>query len=54
MRPPKACLGRIAHVAPELLGKGLNDDSIASLKTLMNPALVAMIEPPAAISARWS
>lgn len=34
----------VAQVAPELLEKGLGDDSIASLKAMMNPALVALIE----------
>jgi len=34
----------IAHVAPELLDKGLGDDSIASLKSMMNPVVIAMLE----------
>ena len=34
----------IAHVAPELLEKGLGDDSIASLKSMMNPAVIALLE----------
>lgn len=34
----------IAQVAPDLLEKGLGDDSIASLKAMMNPPLVALLE----------
>jgi len=34
----------VARVAPELLDKGLNDDTIASLKTMLNPTLVTMLE----------
>jgi hypothetical protein len=34
----------VASVAPELLEKGLGDDSIASLKAMMNPPLIALLE----------
>lgn len=34
----------IAHVAPELLDKGLGDDSIANLKSMMNPVVITMLE----------
>jgi hypothetical protein len=34
----------IASVAPTLLEKGLNDDTVAMLKTMMNPAVVAFVE----------
>lgn len=34
----------IAHVAPMMLERGLDDDTIAALKALMNPAVVGLIE----------
>ena len=34
----------IASVAPELLDKGLGEDSMATLKGLMNPGLIALLE----------
>jgi hypothetical protein len=34
----------IAHVAPELLDKGLSEDTVASLKSMMNPTLIALLE----------
>jgi hypothetical protein len=34
----------IAHVAPQLLEKGLTDETIAILKGMMNPAIVAFLE----------
>src|SRR5687767_5795757 len=34
----------VAHVAPLMLEKGLNDDTLAALKTLMNPAMLGMVE----------
>jgi hypothetical protein len=38
----------IAHVAPELLNKGLGDESLANLKTMMNPVVISMVE-----ATRW-
>ncbi len=34
----------VAQVAPMMLDKGLNDDTMKALKALMNPATVAMVE----------
>ncbi|HZJ17757.1 MAG TPA: paraquat-inducible protein A [Chthoniobacteraceae bacterium] len=34
----------VAHVAPELLDKGLNDKTITSLKAMMNPTMIALLE----------
>jgi len=34
----------VAHVAPLMLERGLNDDSVATLKALMNPTVVAMLQ----------
>jgi len=34
----------VAHLAPVMLDKGLNDDTMAALKTLMNPAMVSMVQ----------
>ena len=34
----------VAHVAPLMLEKGLNDDTLAALKTLMNPAMLGMVQ----------
>jgi Paraquat-inducible protein A len=34
----------IAHVAPTMLEQGLGDDTIATLKSLMNPAIVSFME----------
>lgn len=34
----------VAHVAPVMLEHGLNDDTVKTLKSLMNPAMVGMIE----------
>jgi hypothetical protein len=34
----------VAHVAPLMLEKGLNDDTLGALKTLINPAMLSMIE----------
>ena len=34
----------VAHLAPVMLDKGLNDDTMAALKTLMNPAMVGMVQ----------
>lgn len=34
----------VTAVAPQLLDKGLNDEAIASLKSMMNPQLVAMLQ----------
>lgn len=34
----------IARVAPSLLDKGLNDETIAALKSMMNPVMVGLIE----------
>lgn len=34
----------IASVTPTLLEKGLNDETVATLKTMMNPAVVAFVE----------
>ncbi len=33
----------VAFIAPQMLEKGLSDDTIGALKTMMNPALVAML-----------
>src|SRR5687768_9486149 len=34
----------IAQVAPMMLEKGLNEDTVATLKSLMNPQMVAMVQ----------
>jgi hypothetical protein len=34
----------IAYVAPLMLEKGLNDDTMAALKTLINPQMVSMVQ----------
>lgn len=34
----------VAHVAPLMLERGLNDDTVATLKSLMNPTVVAMLQ----------
>lgn len=34
----------IAHVAPTLLEKGLGDDTVSTLKSLMNPTIVSFME----------
>jgi hypothetical protein len=34
----------IAHVAPTMLERGLGDETIAALKSLMNPTVVALME----------
>lgn len=34
----------IAHVAPMMLEKGLDDESVAALKSMMNPAMVALLQ----------
>jgi hypothetical protein len=34
----------IAQVAPQMLDKGLNDDTMATLKSMMNPTMVAMLQ----------
>ena len=34
----------IAHVAPTMLERGLGDETIAALKSLMNPAVVAFMQ----------
>jgi hypothetical protein len=34
----------VAHVAPMMLEKGLNDDTMAALKGLLNPAMVGMVQ----------
>jgi hypothetical protein len=34
----------VAHVAPLLLERGLNDDTIAVLKSMMNPAIVGFLQ----------
>ena len=34
----------IAHVAPMLLERGLTDDTVALLKSMMNPSVVAFVE----------
>ena len=34
----------VAHVAPLMLERGLSDDTIAVLKSLMNPAVVGLLE----------
>jgi hypothetical protein len=36
--------GGIAHLAPTLLERGLSDETIAVLKSMMNPAIVGFIE----------
>ena len=33
----------IAHVAPTMLEKGLSDDTIAVLKSMMNPTIVSFL-----------
>ena len=33
----------VAFIAPQMLEKGLSDDTVAALKTMMNPAVVAML-----------
>jgi Paraquat-inducible protein A len=34
----------IAHVAPTMLERGLGDETVAALKSLMNPAIVALMQ----------
>ena len=34
----------IAHVAPMMLERGLSDETVAILKSMMNPAIVALME----------
>jgi Paraquat-inducible protein A len=34
----------IAHVAPMMLERGLSDDTVAALKTMMNPTVVAFLD----------
>lgn len=34
----------VAFIAPQMLEKGLGDDTVAALKTMMNPAMVALLE----------
>ena len=34
----------IAHVAPLLLERGLNDDTVAALKSMMNPSVLAFVQ----------
>ena len=34
----------VAYIAPIMLEKGLNDDTMAALKTLMNPAMLGMVQ----------
>jgi hypothetical protein len=34
----------ITHVAPLMLEKGLDDESVAALKSMMNPAMVALLQ----------
>ena len=44
----------IAHVAPTMLERGLSDETIAVLKSMMNPSIVQFWERRVAISARSS
>ena len=34
----------VAHIAPQMLEKGLSDETMGALKTMMNPAMIALIE----------
>jgi hypothetical protein len=34
----------VAHVAPLMLERGLNDDTVAALKAMMNPAIVSFLD----------
>lgn len=34
----------VAHVAPQMLEKGLDEETVASLKSLMNPQMVALLQ----------
>jgi hypothetical protein len=34
----------VTHMAPLMLEKGINDETVAQLKTLMNPTVVAMLQ----------
>ncbi|MGE3887907.1 MAG: paraquat-inducible protein A [Vicinamibacterales bacterium] len=34
----------VTHVAPLMLEKGLDDESVATLKSMMNPAMVALLQ----------
>lgn len=34
----------LTHVAPMMLEKGLDDESVATLKSMMNPAMVALLQ----------
>ena len=34
----------IAHVAPMMLERGLNDETVAALKSMMNPSVLAFVE----------
>lgn len=43
--------GGIAHLAPELLGRGLSERPVASLRPLLDPVALAYMESPRAGSA---
>jgi hypothetical protein len=34
----------VSNIAPQMLEKGLSDDTVAALKSMMNPTMVALIE----------
>ena len=34
----------VAHIAPQMLEKGLSDETMGALKTMMNPAMIALIQ----------
>lgn len=34
----------VSHMAPMMLEKGLSDDTVSTLKSLMNPSMVSMVE----------
>ena len=34
----------VAHIAPQMLEKGLSDETMGALKSMMNPAMVALVE----------
>ena len=34
----------VAQMAPMMLERGLNDDTVSTLKSLMNPSMVGMVE----------
>ena len=34
----------VTHIAPQMLERGINDETVAQLKTMMNPTVVGMLQ----------